>query len=225
LTVTSQLVSVLVGVACAVLAARHHRRSIDGGLTVAFLFIESLPVFWIGMLLLAVFAVEIPLLPVFGAIDPRTGTGVWWLLDVARHLVLPVATLSIAGAASVFLITRASLVEILEEPFVAASRAKGLSPGQSLLRHALPNAMLPLLTVLGMNLALAVGGATLVETVYAYPGLGRLTYEAVLSRDYPVLQAAFLLITVVVVFVNAMIDLSYPAIDPRVRQGARLARP
>jgi peptide/nickel transport system permease protein len=218
LTVTSQLLALVIGVACALLATRFHQRTVDAGLMATFLFVESLPVFWIGMVLLALFAVEIPLFPAFGAYDPRAeDTRLGWFLDLGRHLVLPVATLSVAGAANVFLVARASLLSVLEQPFVSASRAKGLSVGQALSHHVLPNAMLPLATVLGMNLALAVGGATLVETVFAYPGLGRLIYEAVLSRDYPVLQAAFLLITAVVILANAAIDVIYPSLDPRVR--------
>jgi peptide/nickel transport system permease protein len=227
LTITSQLVSLLIGVACAILAVRHYARVLDRLLMAVFLFIESLPVFWIGMLLLALLASEYPVFPAFGAVTVASGFAGWrWALDISHHLVLPVLTLSVAGAASTFLVARSSLITIRGEPFVSAARAKGLSGSQTLLRHVLPNALLPLVTVFGMNLASAVGGATLVETVFSYPGLGRLIFEAVRSRDYPVLQAAFLLITVVVVAANAFVELIYPLIDPRVgRREELVGRP
>ncbi len=220
LTGSSQIVSVLLGLTLGVWAARRHRQSLDAGLIAFVMLLESLPVFWVGMLLVALLAVQVPLFPTFGATTPwMPSSGAAWLRDVAHHLVLPVATLAIASVSSTFVVARTAIATLLHEPFVAAARARGMTDGQILVRHVVPNALLPVATVVVMNLAIALGGATLVETVFSYPGVGRLVYEAVLNRDYPVLQGAFLMLTVVVVAANVFIDVWYPWLDPRVRAG------
>lgn len=218
LTVTSQIVSLLLGVALGAWSAWRHGRWSDAGLLGAVMLLESLPVFWVGMVLVALFAVQVPLFPAFGAVTPwiqHEGTA--WIRDVAHHLVLPLVTLTIASVSSTFLVARSAVAALLHEPFVAAARARGMRGRQVLLRHVVPNALLPVATVAVMNLAFAFGGATLVETVFSYPGVGRLVYESVLNRDYPVLQGAFLLLTVVVVLANVLIDACYPWLDPRLR--------
>lgn len=220
LTGSSQIVSLLLGMGLAVLAAQRHRQPADAGLLAFVMVLESLPVFWVGMLLVALLAVQLPLFPTFGATTPwMPSSGAAWLRDVGHHLVLPVATLAIAGVSSTFTVARTAIATLLHEPFVAAARARGMTDRQILIGHVVPNALLPVVTVVVMNVAFAVGGATLVETVFSYPGVGRLVYEAVLTRDYPVLQGAFLMLTVVVVAANVLLDACYPWLDPRVRAG------
>jgi peptide/nickel transport system permease protein len=172
------------------------------------------------MLLAAVFAVGLPLFPLFGAVTPwERLRGTAWLADVARHLALPFATLVIGGLAGPFLVARTSTAAVLGEPFVAAAHARGAAGRRVLSHHVLRNALVPVTTAGTMNLASAIGGATLVETVFSYPGVGRLLYEAVLGRDYPVIQGVFLLITVTVIAANVLVDACHAWLDPRLRHG------
>jgi peptide/nickel transport system permease protein len=219
LTVTSLLLSTLIGVVLGAVAAWKRGRRGDLGLLGLFVFLESLPSFWVGMLLIALFAVQWPVLPAFGAVTAWGGyEGMERLGDILRHLVLPVATLTIVSVSGTFLVARYSMLSVLGEDFITVARSKGLTERHVLFRHVLRNALLPVATVFTLNLAFAFGGATVVETVFSYPGVGRLIYEAVMNRDYPILQAAFLMITVMVVAANILADLIYPLLDPRVRQ-------
>ncbi len=218
LTVTSLVLSTLIGVTLGALAAWTRGRRGDVGLLGFFVFLESLPSFWVGMLLVALFAVQWPIFPTFGAVTPWVMLTGWGrVADIILHLVLPLATLTIVSVSGTFLVARYSMLAVLGEEFITVARAKGLVERQVLFRHALRNALLPVATVFMLNLAFAFGGATVVETVFSYPGVGRLIFEAVLSRDYPVLQAAFLMITVMVVAANILADMVYPLLDPRVR--------
>jgi peptide/nickel transport system permease protein len=142
------------------------------------------------------------------------------VLDVLRHLVLPLTTLTIVSVSGTFIVARSAMMTVLGDEFITVARAKGLAERHVLFRHALRNALLPIATIFTLNLAFAFSGATVVETVFSYPGVGRLIFEAVLSRDYPVIQAAFLIITVLVVIANILTDALYPLLDPRVRARA-----
>ncbi|MEZ4640295.1 MAG: ABC transporter permease [Caldilineaceae bacterium] len=137
--------------------------------------------------------------------------------DILEHLALPVATLTLVSVPGTFIVTRYSMLEVLKEEYIRVARAKGLPTVTLMFRHAIRNALLPVVTVFMLNLGFVFSGATVVETVFSYPGLGRLLFEAVLNRDYPVLQAAFLLITISVIIGNILADLVYPVLDPRVR--------
>jgi peptide/nickel transport system permease protein len=219
-TGTALLVSGLVGITFGALAGWRRGQRVDTAALGVFIVLESLPAFWVGMILVAVFAVQTGLLPTFGAravLSQLEGLAYW--VDVLRHLALPVATLVLVTVSGTFLTMRSSMLSVLGEEFVVVARAKGLAERQVLFGHALRNALLPVVTVLLLNLGQLVAGATVVETVFSYPGIGRLLYEAVLARDYPLLQGGFLVITVSMLIANLVADLLYPLLDPRLARG------
>ncbi|MBW3575412.1 MAG: ABC transporter permease [Actinobacteria bacterium] len=178
---------------------------------------DSLPPFFVGMLLLLVFSVELGWFPSFGALPSIDTSGFTLVGEVAQRLVLPLVTLTLANIGPMYLVARSALVSELQEDYVMMAEAKGLEARQ-IRRHAQRNALLPISTVTVIGLGTLVGGATVVETVFSYPGLGRLIFESVLARDYPVLQGAFLLLIVGVILANLLNDVLYPLLDPRVRR-------
>jgi peptide/nickel transport system permease protein len=213
------LSATLIGVGLGALAAWRRGTSFDVGTLGAAMLFESVPSFWLGMILIAVFAVGLRWLPIFGAETAGVTLSGWpQLVDRARHLVLPLATLTLITVPGSYLIMRYSMLSVLGENYIATARAKGVAEGGVLRRHAVRNALLPVATVFMLNLGFIVSGATVVETVFSYPGIGRLLFEAVLNRDYPVLQGTFFIITVSVIAANVLADLLYPIIDPRVRR-------
>ncbi|MFC3340879.1 ABC transporter permease [Paenibacillus abyssi] len=216
------ILSALLGIVLGALAAWKRGKAGDASLLTGMIILESMPSFWIGMLLIAVFAVNLGWFPSFGAV-PFTGTegGLAYFVEVARRLVLPVTTITLATIGSNFLLTRASMLNTLGEDYVQMAEAKGLSERAVLFQHALRNALLPVYTNVTLSLGALVSGAVTVETVFAYPGVGRLLYESVLARDYPLLQGVFLLITIGVIAANVLADLTYPLLDPRARSGTR----
>jgi peptide/nickel transport system permease protein len=172
----------------------------------------SVPGFVIGYCLIYVFAIELGWLPVQGYV--RIGVNFGQFLE---RMILPSLTLSVGFVALISRITRASVLEVLNEDYIRTARAKGLSNRVVLMRHALRNAAVPILTVIGLGIAILLGGAVVTESVFGLPGLGRLTVEAVLSRDFPTIQTVILLFSVVYVMVNLIIDISYTLFDPRIR--------
>lgn len=214
-TLGSVAVGALAGAAAAWRAARRARR--DTGLVVAVLAVEAMPAFWIGLLLIGVAAVELGWLPSFGATDP-TASGVAWVVGVARRLVLPATTLVLSGVGTAFLLTRATLVRELTSPYVRLAAAKGLPP-RRVARHVVRNAVLPLYADTAVQLGTLLAGAVVVETVFAYPGVGLALYEGVLARDYPLLRGAFLLLVTAVVAADTVADLTSRLVDPRLGEG------
>jgi peptide/nickel transport system permease protein len=215
---SSLLVATIFGILVGALAAWRRGRGLDTASLTGAIVVDSLPTFWLGMILVAVFAVELRWLPIYGAMTswgPRTGLP--YILDVLRHLVLPATTLTLASLSGTFLVMRYAMLDTLGQDYVRTARAKGLRERRVLVKHAVRNAMLPVSTVVFLNLGYLVGGATVVETVFSYPGVGTLLYQAVLNRDYPVLQGAFFILTVSVILANVIADLVYPILDPRVR--------
>ncbi|MHA6782592.1 ABC transporter permease [Pseudonocardia saturnea] len=190
----------------------------DSGTLTGMLTLDAMPGFWVGMILVAVFAVQLGWFPSYGAVT-ITGEGAAWLGEVLARLVLPVATLVVTGMGAFFLLARASMSGVLHEAFVTRARAAGLSERRVALGHALRTALLPVTTSLAVAVGTMLSGAVVVESVFAYPGLGKLIFDAVTVRDYPLLQGAFLLTTVGVVAANVAADLAYPLLDPRVRRG------
>ena len=218
ITGLSLVVSAIVGVVLGALSAWRRGTKGDLSLLSGMISIESLPSFWLGMVLISIFAVQWRLLPSFGAVTPASDLMGWahtW--DIVSHAILPVATLSILATPGVYMTMRYSMLETLGEDYIRTARAKGAGERRVLFGHVARNAIAPVITVLAIRLGFAFGGTVIIETVFSYPGLGRLVFEAVSGRDYPVMQAAFLVFTGAVLVANLAADLLYPLIDPRSR--------
>lgn len=185
-------------------------------LTSALVFVGALPEFVVGLVLLVLLAVWLPLLPARGALSPFAAcAGVGCAPDIAAHLVLPLATLVLAHVPGFFLVMRAAMLSERSQGYVQLARAKGLAERSVALRHAARNALLPLAALFAARAGFVVGGVVVVETLFAYPGIGQLAFEAVLARDYPVLQAVFLIAGAAVLLANAFGDLALARLDPR----------
>jgi peptide/nickel transport system permease protein len=179
----------------------------------------ALPIFWLGQILLIVFAVYLGWFPVVGMTSVGVGglTGFGSFIDVVWHLFLPVVCLTVNMLALVVYITRTSMLEVLEQDFIVTARAKGLKERTVIYRHALRNALLPVVTLIGQSIGGMIAGAVLTETVFSWPGLGRLTYDAVSTRDYPVLLGMLILLSISVLVANLVTDIVYAKLDPRIR--------
>jgi peptide/nickel transport system permease protein len=212
LTALAMTVSVLLAVPLGVLAAWRQGSWIDRIVMVFSVSGFSMPVFWLGFLLVWVFAIQLAALPVQGY--QPLAAGPWQFL---RHLVLPAMTLSLVYMALIARMTRASVLGVLQEDYIRTAFAKGLAPRRVLLGHALKAASLPVVTIIGVGFALLIGGAVVTESVFAVPGLGRLTVDAIVRRDYPVIQGVVLVVSGVYVLLNLVIDLVYVVLDPRIR--------
>jgi peptide/nickel transport system permease protein len=222
LLLPAALASAALGITLGVRAAWRRGTKTDIGLLGLLLGLDALPAFFLGTLLLVLLAVHLHLLPVSSNIPPGVGLlTVHGLGEVARRLALPFTTLTLTGLAPYFLTTRSSMLGALAEDYVLMARAKGCPTRRVVYRHALRNALLPVSTLFSLNLGFILGGAVVVETVFSYPGLGRLTYDAVLARDFPILQGTFLVFTLAVLTANLAADIAYPLLDPRVRAGRR----
>ncbi|HET9590797.1 MAG TPA: ABC transporter permease [Anaerolineales bacterium] len=212
-----QILAILIGVVFGVLAAWKARTAIDYTSLITSLLAWSLPTFWLGIILL--FWGSNHGLPIGGRITP--GSVDLPLLeqwkDIARHAILPTITYTIVFMGEYMLIMRSSLLDVLSEDYILTAKAKGLNTFQILKDHAMKNAMLPLVTIIAINLGFTVAGALQIETVFSWPGLGGAIYEAVVRRDFPVLQGAFLMIAVAVIIANLIADLMYSYLDPRVQ--------
>lgn len=206
----------LLAAAIAVLAAISSARRGDSGdaaILAGVLLVNSMPGFWLGMVLLAIFSSELGLLPGYGATAVEGGP-----LDVLARLALPLATLTLTTTAAIFLIARSALLAELSQGYVRFARAKGVPEERILRGHVLRNALLPIVTVFLVSIGDVLGGAVVIETVFGYPGLGTAIFDAVLARDFPLLQGALLLVGLGIVAANALADALYALIDPRVRR-------
>jgi peptide/nickel transport system permease protein len=212
LTALAMVISVALAVPLGVLAAWRQGSWLDRIIMLFSVSGFSMPVFWLGFLLVWLFAIQWGVLPVQGyqPID----AGPWQFL---RHLVLPAVTLSLVYMALIARMTRASMLGVLSEDYIRTAFAKGLAPRRVLLGHALKAASLPVVTIIGVGFALLIGGAVVTESVFALPGLGRLTVDAIVRRDYPVIQGVVLVVSGVYVLLNLVIDLAYVVLDPRIR--------
>jgi len=212
LSVCTLVLTIALAVPLGVLAAWRRGSWIDRAVMGFSVLGFSVPVFVIGYVLIYIFAIELAWLPVQGY--QRIGDGVGGFLE---RLVLPSITLAVVFVALIARITRASVLEVLNADHVRTARAKGLGELPVLLRHVLRNAAVPIVTVIGIGIAVLIGGVVVTESVYGIPGLGRLTVDAVLARDYPTVQAVILVFSVVYVMINLLVDLSYTMLDPRIR--------
>lgn len=206
LAVAALAVAVALGVTLGVVAAVRKRTWVDGAAIAVALVGVSVPVFWSGFLLMIVFALELGWLPASGR-------------GSVRHLILPAVTVGVSSAAFIARITRGAVLEALGQDYVRTAHAKGVAPRRVVVRHALRNALLPIVTVVGLQLGGLLGGAVLTETVFAWPGVGRMLVDAILARDLPLVQGSVLVISLIFILVNLAVDLSYAAINPKVRYG------
>src|SRR3989338_3548634 len=212
LAVCTVLLAVSTAVPLGVLAAWKRGTWIDRSVMGLSVFGFSVPVFVIGYALIYLFAIELAWLPVQGYQRLREGLG-----GFLERMVLPSITLAVIYVALIARITRASVLEVMNAEYVRTARAKGLGELPVLLRHVLRNAAVPIVTVIGLGVALLIGGVVVTESVFSIPGLGRLTVDAVLARDYPTVQAVVLLFSAVYVVINLLVDLTYTFLDPRIR--------
>jgi peptide/nickel transport system permease protein/oligopeptide transport system permease protein len=207
LTLAALLVAAAVGIPAGVVSAVRPNSLFDAVARLGSLFGLSMPVFWTGLVLIVVFSLWLPWLPVGGIGSPA-------------HLVLPAVTLALPSIAMIARMTRSSVLDVLREDYIRTARAKGVWERVVVLKHALRNAFIPIVTLIGLQAGQLMGGAVLTETVFAWPGLGRLMVKAIFARDYVLLQGAVLVFALAFVVVNLLVDLSYGALDPRIsRQG------
>lgn len=218
LLLTALTLATLAGVGLGAAAGRRAGSPLDVAIRTGTLLAYCAPAFWLGQLFILVFAAGLGWFPVQGMVSARgSSQGLGYVADVAKHLVLPAVTLSLVQVALIARLTRTGVREALEEDYTRTASAKGLAVRGVVDGHALPNALLPVVTVVGSHVGTLITGAVLTEIVFAWPGLGRLLYDATLSRDYPLLMAIFELTTLAVVAANLLTDLLYAALDPRIR--------
>lgn len=212
------LLASLIGPWIGLVAGWRRGRPRDSALTQGSVVLYSMPEFWMGMLLISIFAVKWSILPSGLQSTPgSTATGFDHVWDIARHGVLPIATLTLGLLAQYAVNMRSSVIDVLQEDYVVTARAIGLTPLQVRRRHVLPNALLPVVTVIGLNFGLVLGGVVTIEAVFSWPGIGKLTLDAIDAKDYPMLQGLFLLTSLMVIVCNLLTDLLYSRLDPRIR--------
>ncbi|MGN6581074.1 MAG: ABC transporter permease [Bordetella sp.] len=212
LTLMSLAIATAIALPVGILSAVKRGTALDQTVQGFSMFTSSVPSFWLGLLLMEFFSVKLGWLPVSGYGGPGAGIG-----DRLSHLILPAVVLGLVNSALITRFIRASMLDVLRDDYVRTARAKGLTETRVILRHAVRNALIPILTVLGLTAALLVSGAVVTETVFGLPGVGSLVVSAVLRRDYPVIQGALLVIAAIYVLINLFIDLLYLLVDPRVR--------
>jgi peptide/nickel transport system permease protein len=205
-------IAALIGIPCGIVSAVYRGRAVDQVFTGVAMLGASIPSFWFGIVLIQWFAVSLGWFPASGYGAPGAP-----LAERLHALVLPASVLGILNSALIIRFTRASMLDVLGEDYVRTARSKGLPESSDVLKHALRNALVPIVTVLGLTVALMIGGAVVTETVFGLPGVGNLVVNAVLRRDYPVIQGALLVIAAIYVLINFSIDLLYVAVDPRVK--------
>jgi peptide/nickel transport system permease protein len=232
LTAFAMLIAVLVGVPVGVIAAVKQYSLLDKTTSVLALTGISMPIFWLAMILVVIFGVNLELLPFPGRLDPTTGitaitglvlvdslltlnfAGFW---DGLLHLIMPALALGTIPMAVVMRMTRSSMLEVMNEDYVRTARAKGVVPWRVVFKHALRNAMLPTITVIGLQVGLLMGGAIITETIFSWPGIGLYTYESISRRDYASIQGVVLYGALLFVLINLVVDILYAVLDPRVR--------
>ena len=219
LTVTAYLLHLVLALGAALAMTARSGRALDHWVQGVGLTLYSLPSFWLGLMLIMLLSGKLGWFPAGGMHAPDAGYLEWWpwLVDLLHHLVLPVATLALGSFIGTARYLRTSLADVLDQDYILAARARGLSERRILFRHALRNALLPIITLLGLSLPFRLGGAGVVEVVFGWPGMGRVAIEAIWARDYPVIMATTLVSAVTVVAGSLLADILYRWADPRVR--------
>ncbi len=232
LTFVAMLIAIFVGVNAGIISAWFHNSWFDYIAMVIALIGVSIPIFWLGLMEQYIFSVKLGWLPSTGRTDPSTTIDTvtnFYLIDtllqgdfkafkeVVSHLILPGVALATIPMAIIARMTRASMLEVMKADYISTARAKGLSSFWVVYKHSLRNAVIPVLTVIGLQTGLLLGGAILTETIFGWPGIGRYIYDAIEARDYPVIQSGILIIATIFVFINLIVDLLYAAVDPRIK--------
>jgi peptide/nickel transport system permease protein len=231
LAMAAMFIAIVIGVPVGILSAARRNSPLDVVSMFGSLIGVSMPIFWLGLMEIMLFAVILGWLPVGGRLDPTveldTVTNFYVidaiitgnseaLIDVVKRLILPAIALATIPLAIIARMTRSSMLEVLQEDYVRTAHAKGLDERVVLFQHALKNAFLPIITIIGLQTGSLLAGAILTETIFAWPGIGKWTYDAILGRDYPIVQSGTLLIAMIFVFINLLVDLSYAFLDPRI---------
>jgi len=216
---TGTLLATVIGTWLGIVAATRRGSRTDDGLLGFSLFTYSAPEYWIGLILILLFAVAIPIFPAGLQMTPGEQFDSWWAeaVDVAQHLVLPAAALTFVLLGQYFVIMRSSMVDVLTEDFITVKRATGLPWNKVVRKHAVRNALLPLVTLSAIQFGFVMGGVITIETIFSWPGLGLLEFQAINSKDFPMLQGAFLVFSVAVIVLNLIADCLYFVLDPRVK--------
>lgn len=204
LATAAMLIAIVLGISAGIVAGIKQYSIFDYSSMLLALFGLSMPVFWLGLMLMLLFSIKLGWFPATGA-------------DTWRHLILPAFTLGVASTAIIARMTRSSMLEVIRLDYVRTARAKGLTERLVILRHALKNALIPVVTVIGLQMGILLGGTVLTEIVFAWPGIGRLLVEAILARDYPVVQGVVLVIATMFILANLVVDIIYVYLDPRIR--------
>ncbi|MFP5270139.1 ABC transporter permease [Coleofasciculus sp.] len=234
LSLAAMIVAVILGIPAGVLAAVYKNRPADNVTMIGSLLGVSMPVYWLGLLLIYLFAITLNWFPPSGRISIEAGlsfqpiTGFYLLdailkldinllQDVLSHLILPALTLGTIPLAILARITRSSLLEVLSQDYIRTARAKGIPEHWVIIRHGLKNALLPVVTIIGLQFGTLLGGAILTETIFSWPGIGSWIYEGILARDYPIVQGGVVVVSIIFVLVNLVVDISYALVDPRIK--------
>ena len=233
LSLAAILVASLVGILTGVQSAYHRRSALDYSLRLYSIVIYTIPVFWLGLMLQLIFSVKLGWLPVYGRVDtldmaPRTITGLYVvdsiltrnkesLINSLQHLILPALTLGLYLSGVFTRLTRSNMLDVLRQDFITAARARGIAERAVIYRHALKNAFIPVLTMMGLQFALLLAGAVLTESTFTWPGLGRLLVERIEYRDFPTVQGAVVFFAILVSLVSLIVDIIYAYLDPRIR--------
>jgi peptide/nickel transport system permease protein len=217
----STLLTAALGISLGILSAWKRGTRLETAISTISIFLLSTPYFWIAMILVMIFGVYIPIFPVAGAYSSQVASKSFFNLefigDVLRHAILPMLSLVAGNFASYTIIMRDNMISTIGEDYITLAEAKGVKPRSIIIRHAARNALLPVLTLFTLNMGTIVGGAIVTESVFSYPGVGLLLFNAILNQDYPLIQGFFYVITVVVIIVNYIADILYVIVDPRVR--------
>lgn len=215
----ASVISIVAGILIGMLAAWHRGSGFDVGASAATLVLYSMPTFWLGLVLMVIgvlyFSLPVAGMKSFTGVSPGT---LGEFVDLMRHMILPLLTLVLGLIGQYVLVMKGALLDVFTEDFMITARAKGISNRKLLWDHGFRNAVLPMVALVALNLGQSIGGAVQTETVFSWPGMGLLIYRAILARDYPVLQGAFLIVTVTVIVANFIADILYPMLDPRVSE-------